>query len=332
MLDESAKSKWPAIGRSAGGIAAAAVMVGGIAAWPSSPAFAASGSQGVDLGPGVTLKSNHFVTQGGFKLLMQGDGNLVLLDGTTALWASGTSSKGAYAVMQTDGNFVVYSTAGGPLWASNTAGGGGDCEIATSSMGQYSWTASYYLFTWPEFAIAPCYTGSSAANPKSAIIGDSITQAAQNALLWVGYGGLEMQISARAGLTLGQQTPAVQALMANPGGAPSRVLLELGSNDVEANNTSWQSDFNTDVTDARNTASCVILTTVNPNLPAASNGIAAAINNSINFDAYVNSADVHVLDPGWGTTVPISSDGVHPTPQGASTMGQEEAQALEQDC
>jgi hypothetical protein len=52
---------------------------------------------------------------------MQGDGNLVVYtqDGVP-VWASGTQGNpGAEVVMQDDGNLVVYSS-GRALWASNT--------------------------------------------------------------------------------------------------------------------------------------------------------------------------------------------------------------------
>jgi hypothetical protein len=63
---------------------------------------------------------------GDFTLVMQGDGNLVLYQGGTALWASGTVGSGAdEAIMQGDGNFVLYTSAGAPVWASNTAGNAG---------------------------------------------------------------------------------------------------------------------------------------------------------------------------------------------------------------
>ncbi|GIG29551.1 hypothetical protein [Cellulomonas marina] len=54
---------------------------------------------------------------------MQGDGNLVLtLDGRP-YWQSGTAGHpGAYAVLQRDGNVVVYDAAGRtPLWQSATS-------------------------------------------------------------------------------------------------------------------------------------------------------------------------------------------------------------------
>jgi len=60
---------------------------------------------------------------GEYTLIMQSDGNLVLYQGSTALWASGTVGSGAdEAIMQGDGNFVVYTGSGTPVWASNTAG------------------------------------------------------------------------------------------------------------------------------------------------------------------------------------------------------------------
>jgi hypothetical protein len=77
---------------------------------------------------GVTMfagtAQDHLIScDGRFKLVMQTDGNLVLyMNGTTALWSTGTVGSGAtQAAMQTDGNFVLYAGAT-PVWASNTAG------------------------------------------------------------------------------------------------------------------------------------------------------------------------------------------------------------------
>jgi hypothetical protein len=60
---------------------------------------------------------------GKVSLVMQGDGNLVLIrtsDGK-ALWASNTDGRPVNrAVMQGDGNFVCYDTSGHARWASNT--------------------------------------------------------------------------------------------------------------------------------------------------------------------------------------------------------------------
>ena len=66
------------------------------------------------------MKSNHC------KAVMQGDGNFVVYSNGTKVWASDTDGKGSRpynAVMQGDGNFVVYSN-GTKVWASDTDGKG----------------------------------------------------------------------------------------------------------------------------------------------------------------------------------------------------------------
>ncbi len=58
---------------------------------------------------------------------MQADGNLVLYfaGADRALWSSGTYGRpGAYAIMQPDGNLVVYDQTRKPLWSSATNGSG----------------------------------------------------------------------------------------------------------------------------------------------------------------------------------------------------------------
>jgi hypothetical protein len=65
---------------------------------------------------------------------MQGDGNLVEYEGATAIWASGTSGSGNYAVMQGDGNFVVYNASNVAKWSSGTSGNpGGYLELADAA-------------------------------------------------------------------------------------------------------------------------------------------------------------------------------------------------------
>lgn len=62
-----------------------------------------------------------------FHLLMQSDGNAVLIGPTgRALWSTGTAgAPGARLVMQHDGNVVVYDGDDRPLWASGTQGNPG---------------------------------------------------------------------------------------------------------------------------------------------------------------------------------------------------------------
>ena len=78
---------------------------------------------------GQTLSSGQSVyscSGGAYRLVMQGDGNLVEYDSAgRALWASNTSGKsGATVSMQGDGNLVVYY-GGSAVWSSNTSGHAG---------------------------------------------------------------------------------------------------------------------------------------------------------------------------------------------------------------
>jgi hypothetical protein len=65
-------------------------------------------------------------TDGRFTAIMQSDGNFVVYyNGHGALWSTGTNgNSGAYVVMQADGNLVVRRSDGVALWASNTSGSG----------------------------------------------------------------------------------------------------------------------------------------------------------------------------------------------------------------
>jgi hypothetical protein len=77
--------------------------------------------QGYQLLVGGAIRSpdNRYV------LVMQGDGNLVLykLPTSTAIWSSNTyDSGGVKAVLQYDGNFVVYTVNNSPRWDSRTFG------------------------------------------------------------------------------------------------------------------------------------------------------------------------------------------------------------------
>jgi hypothetical protein len=71
------------------------------------------------LNGGEYLRSN----ANNWVLYMQSDGNLVLKQGGVELWATGTwGNPGASLLMQTDGNLVIYTSAGAAIWDSATWG------------------------------------------------------------------------------------------------------------------------------------------------------------------------------------------------------------------
>ncbi len=85
-----------------------------------------------------------------FTLSQQSDGNLVLYEGSTALWATGTNGQSTVAaIMQADGNLVTYTNAGAN-WASNTSNNPGDYlaiqtdgnMVIYNSAGSAIWTSN----------------------------------------------------------------------------------------------------------------------------------------------------------------------------------------------
>ncbi|AZA83407.1 curculin domain-containing protein [Chryseobacterium lactis] len=78
---------------------------------------------------GQTLQQNrkYWGTDNGYYLMFQNDGNLVLYtrDGSP-VWDTKTTDRGVKAVFQEDGNLVVYTPANGVAFTSNTYGKGAD--------------------------------------------------------------------------------------------------------------------------------------------------------------------------------------------------------------
>ncbi|MFV0459201.1 MAG: Ig-like domain repeat protein [Actinomycetales bacterium] len=71
-----------------------------------------------------SLRPGQSITVGEHLLVMQTDGNLVRYSPTKGTWSSDTAGNPyAWAVVQTDGNFVVYNRNGSPLWANYAYGG-----------------------------------------------------------------------------------------------------------------------------------------------------------------------------------------------------------------
>lgn len=82
-------------------------------------------SQDMLINAGLGSNQSLLSQNGRYTLVMQSDGNLVIYNAGTAIWASDTFRSGANrAFMQDDGNFVVYQN-NAAKWQSNTPRSGG---------------------------------------------------------------------------------------------------------------------------------------------------------------------------------------------------------------
>ena len=79
-------------------------------------------SNGQGLAPGQSTPS----CDGRFALKLRADGDLVLLEGKTELWSTGTSGQAvAQAIEQADGDLVLHDWSGNVVWHAGTAGHAG---------------------------------------------------------------------------------------------------------------------------------------------------------------------------------------------------------------
>jgi surface antigen len=107
----------------------AAIALGLFGATPSG--VHAAGPRGWCLSSGQRLSAGDYLEAGtnGYRLIMQGDGNLVAFTpGGRPVWNSRTwGNQGAYAELQSgDGNLVVYTSSRKALWDSKTYSNPGD--------------------------------------------------------------------------------------------------------------------------------------------------------------------------------------------------------------
>ncbi|NQX15813.1 peptidoglycan DD-metalloendopeptidase family protein [Rathayibacter sp. VKM Ac-2857] len=71
---------------------------------------------------GEALQPGHHLSNNGYKAIMQADGNFVIYDRSNAVqWQTRTSVPGSVASMQSDGNFVIQNGAN-VRWQASTAG------------------------------------------------------------------------------------------------------------------------------------------------------------------------------------------------------------------
>jgi hypothetical protein len=152
---------------------------------------------GASLRPGQALTS----TGGQYRLVYQGDGNLVLYDSSdaTAQWNSGTGGTSAGQVaMQGDGNVVVYDAQGTAVWTTSTAGNANATLVVQSdgnlvvysSGGQAVWNRNDAAESAPEPTPTPTPSPTPAPTPtttSTSVIGAGSSSLAVLTLLSVPF-------------------------------------------------------------------------------------------------------------------------------------------------
>jgi hypothetical protein len=90
---------------------------------PPASGFTGSMPAGQRLTAGQSLSSG----DGKYRLVMQGDGNLVIYSPNRAIWSTNTQGRSiGFFVLQGDGNMVIYGSNSAPFWASWTQNRGGN--------------------------------------------------------------------------------------------------------------------------------------------------------------------------------------------------------------
>jgi len=104
----------------------------------------------ITLGANQILKINESLMSSdeSYKLVLQGDGNLVLYSPTRAIWASWTVGQGGTKlIMQSDGNLVLYKDNWTPIWDSHS-GGRGTSKLIIQPDGNLVIYAETWSPTW----------------------------------------------------------------------------------------------------------------------------------------------------------------------------------------
>jgi surface antigen len=95
-----------------------------------------TGLSGSTLSAGQSLSAGQALwsSDGSYEAIMQTDGNFVVYAaGGKPTWSTGTGTPGSRIAMQGDGNLVVYTPGGQPAWASSTGGADGKLAMQTDS-------------------------------------------------------------------------------------------------------------------------------------------------------------------------------------------------------
>ena len=176
-------------------------------------------TSGQSLSPGARLDS----ANASYRFAFQTDGNLVLrrVSDSTVLWASNTNGQGGTRLtMQSDGNLVLYTSANAAVWSSKSAGSGGNRATVENN-------GNFAVFNASNVRVWSTNTGSGGGETgtKIAFIGDTNAGSSfqrvldlikrEGAQLTVALGdtvyspGLESTWDNRVRTTLGDRDPAL---------------------------------------------------------------------------------------------------------------------------
>ena len=149
-------------------LVAAAAAIAALALVPlaaiASPAAASAGQSTLSTNQ-VLQAGQDIVSPNGYWAVVQTDGNFVLYTpDNRPLWASNTVGTGAHdwLAMQSDGNLVLYNSANRPVWANNRAGSGTANWLAVQTDGNL---VEYTSANKPVWATNTVQGGSSSTTP-----------------------------------------------------------------------------------------------------------------------------------------------------------------------
>ena len=188
--------------------------------------------------------------------------------------------------------------------------------------------------------LSACYSGNTTSPAADVgIFGDSITYDSASAIESTLGPYYAYDLNGTPGYTIGEETPAVGAAMANDIPPPNDVILNLGTNDAilagVGNNTNWQLSFANLLGDV-GSAQCVILVTVSTNADhywgtTQTSTVAAQINQDIYDTQATDPGRYQVID--WNSLVHqnpdwLQSGGIHPNATGQQELANWYALAL----
>jgi len=145
---------------------------------PVSVPIVASPTHADYLTVGQGLNEGQYLSSGTFAALLQTDGNFVLYNNGHPLWASGTNNAAGQLrlVLQDDSNLVLYTPSNQPVWSTATYD---SVKLAKLALG---FDGSLQLFS----AGAPLWSANQGRLPlRLEVFGDSLAVQSQQYLVWV---------------------------------------------------------------------------------------------------------------------------------------------------